>query len=81
MYALSTRIISSGECKVACTDKSYSEHVLCKYLTPSPTNRTLYLSRTNPTPDNHIEYDKSGSLPESSRTNLTPDNVFFHTII
>ena len=26
-------------------DKSYSEHILCTYLTPSPTNWALYLSR------------------------------------
>ena len=32
------------ECKVACMDKSYSEHILCSYLTPSPTNWALYLS-------------------------------------
>ena len=34
------------ECKVARTDKSYYEHVivLCTYLTPSLTNRALYLS-------------------------------------
>ena len=33
------------ECKVARTGKSYSEPVLCTYLTPSPTNRAHYLSR------------------------------------
>ena len=34
------------ECKVARTNKSYSKNVLCIYLTPSPTNRAFYLSRT-----------------------------------
>ena len=33
------------ECMVACMDKSYSEHVLCTYLTPNPTNWALYLSQ------------------------------------
>ena len=33
------------ECEVARTDKSYSEHALCTYLTPSPTNQALYLCR------------------------------------
>ena len=33
------------DCKVARTDKSFSEHVLCTYLTPSPTNWALYLRR------------------------------------
>ena len=36
---------ASGEWEVARTDKSYSEHILCTYLTPSPTNWALYLSR------------------------------------
>ena len=27
------------------------------------------------------EPDKLGSLPEASRTNLTPNNVVFHTVI
>ena len=38
-------IIIPHECKVASTDKSYSEHVLWTYPTPSPTNQALYLSR------------------------------------
>ena len=34
---------------------------------------TVYISDSEP--------DKSGSLPESSRTNPTPDNFVFHTIV
>ena len=34
-----------SKCPVARTDKSYSEPVLCTYLTPSLTNRALYLGR------------------------------------
>ena len=50
-----------GECEVARADNSYSVHVLCTYLTPSPINWALY-------------------VPESSRTNPTPDNFVFHTV-
>ena len=45
MRAKKSNIGSPNECELACTDKSYSEHVLCTYLTPSPTNWALYLSR------------------------------------
>ena len=34
-------------------DKSYSEHVLCTYLTPNPTNRALYLEAGQRT-DDHL---------------------------
>ena len=37
-------ILNRSECEVARTDKSYSEHVLCRYLTPSPTKWALNLS-------------------------------------
>ena len=40
-----TEYMHRYQCEVACTDKSYSEPVLCTYLTPSPTNRALYLGR------------------------------------